>query len=167
MRWTVIFSIQVLSDFSFARSDSWVAGSGMITSLGFITCEKDNIGVPRLKHCNGACWRASVDMENMFPTSCVSTLSVPPWDVRLPTALPLQWGFWYLGTRYNHSRRIRGSHLIYAVHSALNATSGIAVQHAALIRSIHPSCYLPALRLLGKMLSVICPNLYWLLHPES
>lgn len=74
MRWVVIFSIQFLLDFSFARRDSWVAESGMITSSGLATCEKDNIGVPWLKRCNWACWRASV--YNMFPTSCVSTLSV-------------------------------------------------------------------------------------------
>lgn len=74
MRWVVIFSIQFLLDFSFARRDSWVAESGMITSSGLTTCEKGNIGVPWLKHCNWACWRASV--YNMFPTSSVSTLSV-------------------------------------------------------------------------------------------
>lgn len=73
MRWMVIFSVQALVDFSFVWRDSWVAASGMVTSSGLITCEKDNIGGPWLKHCNWACWRASVCT---FPTCCISILSV-------------------------------------------------------------------------------------------
>lgn len=76
MRWVVIFSIQFLLDLSFARRDSWVAGSGMITSSGLITCERENSNMPWLKHCNWACGRASVYMYDMFPTSCVSSLSI-------------------------------------------------------------------------------------------
>lgn len=90
MSWMVIFSVQSLVDFSFVWRDSWVGASGMITSSGLITCEKDNIGESWLKHCHWACWRASVCM---FPTCCVSTLSV------LQRALPggcasLQPCFW-------------------------------------------------------------------------
>lgn len=84
----MIFSIQVLWDFSFVRRDSWVAESGMVTSSGLITCEKDKVGVPQLKHCDRARWRASVYTCNMFPTSCVSTLPVLQTTELLGPVLP-------------------------------------------------------------------------------
>lgn len=158
MRWVVIFSIQFLLDFSFARRDSWVAESGMITSSGLTTCEKGNIGVPWLKHCNWACWRASV--YNMFPTKqCIHPFCAvddrPPWDLCFLTALLLQWGFRYVDACCNCCGRIRGCRLIYTVCSGLNAMSGVAVQHAALNRSI--PLLLSANRVVsGKMLIMIC-----------
>lgn len=90
----------------------------------------------------------------------------PPWDLCFPTALLLQWGLRYLDTCCDHCKRIKGSRLICSIFSGLNATSGIAVQRAALNRWMHLSCYLPTVWLVGRMLNMIHPNLYWLLHPE-
>ena len=108
----------------------------------------------------------------MFLTSCVSTLSVLRTTDLPGTCASLQPCFCagvlrYVDACYDYCGTIGGSCLIYTVCSGLNGTSGIAVQHAALNRSIHVPCYLPTVWLVVKMLIMICPNLYWLLHPKS